>query len=72
MLRFRLVLLLLALPILGYTQDRNEGWIRLNLNHWIQPKFGVGLELHHRRQANYWTTDKNLLDESMLTIVRPW
>ncbi|MEY4587051.1 MAG: hypothetical protein RIT05_1469 [Bacteroidota bacterium] len=72
MLRFRFVLLLVALPIIGFTQDRNEGWIRLNLNHWIQPKLGVGLELHHRRQANYWTTDKNLLDESMLTIVRPW
>lgn len=72
MLRFRFVLLLLAISIIGFTQDRHEGWIRLNLNHWIQPKFGVGLELHHRRQANYWTTDKNLLDESMLTIVRPW
>lgn len=72
MQKFGLVLYFLILSGLGYSQDRYEGWIRLNLNHWVQPKFGWGLELHHRRQSNYWTSEKNILDESMLTIVRPW
>ena len=72
MKKYGLLFFLLALSALGYSQDRYEGWIRLNLNHWVQPKLGMGLELHHRRQANYWTSDKNILEESMLTIVRPW
>jgi len=72
MRKYGLLFFLLALSALGYSQDRYEGWVRLNLNHWFQPKLGIGLELHHRRQANYWTSDKNMLEESMLTIVRPW
>jgi hypothetical protein len=72
MRKYGLLAFLLLLSELGNTQDRHEGWVRLNLNHWLQPKLGIGLELHHRRQANYWTSDKNMLEESMLTIVRPW
>lgn len=72
MQKYVLSAFLLLLSELGNTQDRHEGWVRLNLNHWGQSKFGIGLELHHRRQANYWTANKNLLDESLLTIVRPW
>jgi Protein of unknown function (DUF2490) len=56
----------------GWTQTRYEFWTRLNFNYWVNKKTGIGLELHHRRQSNYWSDQKNIFEESMLTIIRPW
>jgi len=67
-----LILLLITTPSLSWAQTRHESWVRANFNHWMNPKFGIGLELHHRRQSNYWTEQENIFEESMLTIIRPW
>jgi len=66
------VLILLTISLSSWTQTRYESWVRVNLNHWIGPKTGIGIELHHRRQSNFLNEEKNILDKPMLTIVRPW
>ena len=66
------VLILITISLSGWTQTRYESWVRANLNHWVRPKAGIGLELHHRRQSNFLNNEKDLLDKPMLTIVRPW
>ena len=66
------VLILLSVSLPGWSQTRYESWVRINLNHWIGSKTGIGLELHHRRQSNFLNDEKDILDKPMLTIVRPW
>ena len=66
------ILSFVFLGFLGRTQTRHEAWLRVNLTHWMGPKTGIGLELHHRRQSNFLNDEKDILDKPMLTIVRPW
>ena len=64
-MRFPLLILLFTItPSLSWAQTRHESWIRTNFNHWINPKLGIGLELHHRRQSNFWADEKNIFDEA--------
>ena len=63
-----LVLLLLN----GLAQDRHEAWLRVNLVHWYMPQRAIGLELHHRPQANYNTEENNIFRYPSVTIIRPW
>ena len=56
----------------SWSQTRYESWIRVNLNHVLSNRLSTGLELQHRRQSNYWNHEKNILDESMQTMIRPW
>lgn len=72
MIKTLATLLLFFSIVTGWTQTRYESWTRLNFNYWGNKKTGIGLELHHRRQSNYWVTEKNIFDEPMLTIIRPW
>lgn len=67
-----ILFLLFAAGISGWSQTRHEAWVRVNFNHTIAAKTGIGLELHHRRQSNYLTKESNKWDKPMLTIVRPW
>lgn len=67
-----LTLVLVFTTAFGWAQTRYESWVRVNSNHWVNNKWGIGLELHHRRQSNFWKAEKNIFEESMLTIVRPW
>lgn len=72
MSRLFLLLTILFFGLTGWSQTRHESWVRVNLNHWFSPKFGIGLELHHRRQSNFLNEEKNIFDIPMLNIVRPW
>ncbi|MFZ9694419.1 MAG: DUF2490 domain-containing protein [Chitinophagaceae bacterium] len=67
-----LLLIFIVLTVAGWSQTRHETWVRVNFNHWINEKIGLGLELHHRRQSNFLKEEINLLDKPMLNIVRPW
>jgi hypothetical protein len=67
-----LALSLLFIVFVGRSQTRHEAWVRVNFNHSVGAKTGIGLELHHRRQANFLTEDKNLLHKPSLNIIRPW
>lgn len=67
-----LLLTFIFLTVAGWSQTRHETWVRVNFNHWISEKIGLGLELHHRRQSNFLKEETNLLDKPMLNIVRPW
>ena len=67
-----LTLVLLFITSISWSQSRYESWARLNFNYWGNKKTGIGLELHHRRQSNFWAAEKNIFEESMLTIIRPW
>jgi hypothetical protein len=63
---------LLLLLLSGRAQDRREAWLRVNVVHWYVPQRAIGLELHHRTQANYITDDNNIFLHPLVTIVRPW
>jgi hypothetical protein len=67
-----LLVAIIFITVSGWSQTRHETWVRVNLNHWISDKTGIGLELHHRRQSNFLNEETNLLDKPMLNIVRPW
>lgn len=72
MKRVVFILTFVFLGFIGRAQTRHEAWLRVNLTHWMGPKAGIGLELHHRRQSNFLNDEKDILDKPMLTIVRPW
>lgn len=67
-----IVFLVIATSYTSWTQTRYESWTRVNFTHWTKSKFGIGLELQHRRQSNYWTENRNIFEQSMVTFVRPW
>jgi hypothetical protein len=54
------LLLLLLVSLLTSAQTRNEFWGKLNVIHPFSDHWSIGLELHHRRQANYRSEDKNV------------
>ena len=55
-----LFLLFSFILISGHAQTRNEFWCRLNITHPVDQKWSIGLDMHHRRQANYRDNDKNI------------
>lgn len=55
-----LFFLLCFMIVRGSAQTRNEFWGKINITHPLNDRWSVGLDLHHRRQANYRTDDKNI------------
>lgn len=53
-------------------QTRKESWIRLNLTRRINTNWSVGLDLQHRRQANYRTGDHNYMHYPLSSFGRAW
>ncbi len=68
----RWLLLLLCMPILSHSQDRNEFWLRIILSHRFAEKWSASLDLHHRRQANYQSGDQNIFHHPLGNYIRGW
>lgn len=69
----RLVIFSLLLASLSTSaQVHNEFWTRLNITHSVGGHWSIGLDMQHRRQANYLTGEKNLFHYPMSSSVRVW
>jgi hypothetical protein len=62
----------LLLPLLIQAQTRKESWFRLNLTHRFNTNWSAGLDIQHRRQANYKTGDGNILHYPLSSFARAW
>lgn len=62
----------LVLPLLINAQTRKESWFRLNLTHRFNTNWSAGLDIQHRRQANYKKGDGNILHYPLSSFARAW
>lgn len=53
-------------------QTRNELWLKLNLTHAFHAKWSVGIDLQHRRQADFQSGDKNIFHYPLGNYARLW
>lgn len=59
-------------PLIAFGQSRSEFWVKLNINHPINTKWSVGVDLHHRRQSNFQSGDKNIFHYPLGNYARVW
>lgn len=71
-LKRALTIAALLLAVSLSAQTRRESWFRLNLTRRINPQWSAGLDLQHRRQANYRTGEHNFLHYPLSSFGRIW
>lgn len=59
-------------PLLTTAQTRNEFWLKAAVNHQFSKHWAAGIELHHRRQANFQSQDKNIFHYPLGNYARAW
>lgn len=64
--------IVLLVPQLAFAQTRKEFWLKVNLTHRFDTKWSAGLDVQHRRQANFKTADHNIFHHTMANYVRGW
>lgn len=55
-----LFLILLFLNSNLFSQNRNEFWSKVSLTKKINKHLAIGMNIQHRRQANFYKEDKNI------------
>lgn len=68
----KLALFILLLPIAASSQTRNECWLKMTVNRPLDEQWSVGVELQHRRQANFQIQDKNIFHYPLANYARAW
>jgi len=68
----RILAVLLFFPLLAFSQTRKEFWLKLNFTHQFSTKWMAGLDLQHRRQANFNQADKNIFHYTLANYGRIW
>lgn len=66
------MILFFLLPLLSTAQNRKESWLKIQLTHRFNEQWSAGLELQHRRQANYLESDKNIFHYPLGNYGRVW
>lgn len=59
-MRNPVLVIFLFISSISTAQTRNEFWCRLNITHPLDKHWSIGIDMHHRRQANYQSGDKNI------------
>ncbi len=68
----RILVATLFLPLASFSQTRHEYWMKLNIIHPLKKEWSVAVELHHRRQSNYRSGDKNIFHYPLGNMARVW
>lgn len=68
----RIVFICLMLPVLGFSQTRNESWSRINFSYTINSRWTTEADFQYRTQSNFKTEDKNIFHYSLGYSGRLW
>ena len=67
-----LVWILLFLSNNLFSQNRNEFWVKASLIKKVDKHWAIGIDIQHRRQADYYKKDKNIFHFALTNSIRLW
>lgn len=67
-----LFLILLFLNSNLFSQNRNEFWSKVSLTKKINKHWAIGMDIQHRRQADFYKEDKNIFHFGLTNSIRVW
>ncbi|HEX7457344.1 MAG TPA: hypothetical protein VF301_02830, partial [Ginsengibacter sp.] len=55
-----------------FAQNQNEFWSRINITKKIDSHWVLGIDVQHRRQADYLKHEKNIFHYTLTNSIRIW
>ena len=55
-----------------FSQDRNEFWSKISLTKKVNKQWSLGIDIQHRRQADFYKEDKNIFRFGLINSIRLW
>lgn len=68
----KILIALLLIPAFVQSQARNEFWIKVSAKHHFKNRWTAEVDFLHRRQANFYSGEKNMFHLKLLNSIRPW